>query len=431
MAPVISFFIGLLVIALIITVHETGHFFVSRLVGVNVETFAIGWGKAIKKWTSKGVEYRINIFPLGGYCRLDARSLFSVHPLKRISVFLAGSLFNLILAFLIFALFFSFNYQETVYPNKIVVSSDYPSLFEDLNQSASPFVTGDQILAINGKKVDDFSDIQRLLALVKKGKTTHFEVLRDAEKINITTSGVWDKEQKKNLYGISYFLEPKVDFIQELSPEALSGLSNGDTIVALNGQPIRNSFDLLSLFSENPSFVELQVVTEDQKSKVIEYYPTKNSEGAIVISFGFHREIKMRSGQNFVNSLLNALKETLSTFSQTFTLLPTLIMGKSSLNGSVAGPLRISYIIGSMRSVGLRALLHVTASVSASLAAANFLPLPGLDGGSIVIGIIELFRKKQLSQSIYYRFQSIGLLFLLILMIFVIGSDLRFFFSYL
>jgi len=70
MDGVVSFLIGFLSIALMVTIHETGHFVFARLSGITVEVFAIGWGKAIKRWTVHGVEYRINIFPLGGYCKL-------------------------------------------------------------------------------------------------------------------------------------------------------------------------------------------------------------------------------------------------------------------------------------------------------------------------------------------------------------------------
>ena len=127
MGSLFSFAIGLALIAIMITVHETGHFLAAKAVEVTVETFAIGWGKAVKRWYSKGVEYRINIFPLGGYCQLkggdsnEAGSLFAVSPLKRIVVFLAGPLFNILLAILILTPFFMLNYEEAVFPNKIVI----------------------------------------------------------------------------------------------------------------------------------------------------------------------------------------------------------------------------------------------------------------------------------------------------------------------
>lgn len=430
MGSAISFIIGLLVIAIIITIHETGHFLASRLVKVKVETFAIGWGRALKRWHSKGIEYRINIFPLGGYCRLDSESLLAVHPLKRIFVYLAGSLFNLIFAILIFSLFFSLSYQAAVLPNKIVVSNDYPTLFEELNLSTTPFISGDEIIAINNNVVEDFSDIQRLLASEKKGSTTSFDILRDNKVISASTKGIWDNEQKKNLYGISYFMKPIINQVKESSPEAIAGLSNGDTIISFNNHKIENSLDLISLLAENPSLIELEVITKDNQQKTIKFYPTITNEGNAVLSFSFYQEIKSYKGDNLFKSISNGFKEAFSTFVQTFKLIPNLFKGKNRLDNTVAGPLRISYIIGSMRNVGLRALLHVVASVSASLAAANFIPLPGLDGGAIVIGIIEIIRKKPLSETLYFRFQSVGLVLLLILMILVISSDLQFFFSY-
>ena len=82
-----------------------------------------------------------------------------------------------------------------------------------------------------------------------------------------------------------------------------------------------------------------------------------------------------------------------------------------------------------MRKNGLRTLLHLVGSVSISLAAANCLPIPGLDGGSVLLSLIELIIGKSIPRKLYMGFQSVGLFFLLLLMVFVIGSDLRFLFT--
>jgi regulator of sigma E protease len=112
----------------------------------------------------------------------------------------------------------------------------------------------------------------------------------------------------------------------------------------------------------------------------------------------------------------------------TFLLIPKLFSGAFAMDEVVAGPLRISYVIGEMRNAGIRAILHLLAMVSISLAAANLLPIPGLDGGSILLSILEILRRKPVSPRIYVRFQSVGLLFLFLLMLFVVAGDLRFFF---
>jgi len=433
MGSLLSFAIGLALIAIMITVHETGHFLAAKAVGVTVETFAIGWGKAVKRWYSKGVEYRINIFPLGGYCQLkggdskEKDSLFAVSPLKRIAVFLAGPLFNILLAFIILIPFFMLNYEEAVFPNKIVISSDYPLLFNSFDAAQKGGLkTGDNIIAINGLEVEDFDQIQTILAKEKRGDLTTFKVLRDKEVLEFSFEGNYDSQTRKMMFGISYFLEPIVGFVEELSPEALASLKVDDKIVAVQGKAVYNTFDLLSLLENNPSVVTFDVIDKNGSLKKVTFLPQKEEDGNSQYFFSFKREITQRTGSSFLVAFKNSLNEALHAFVDTFRLIPQLFHKSEN---TIAGPIRISFILGSMRKNGLRTLLNLIASVSISLAAANCLPIPGLDGGSVLLSLIELIIGKSIPRKLYMSFQSVGLFFLLFLMVFVIGSDLRFLFT--
>jgi regulator of sigma E protease len=433
MGSLFSFAIGLALIAIMITVHETGHFLAAKAVGVTVETFAIGWGKAVKRWYSKGVEYRINIFPLGGYCQLkggdsnEAGSLFAVSPLKRIVVFLAGPLFNILLAILILTPFFMLNYEEAVFPNKIVISSDYPLLFSSFDAAQKGGLkTGDTIIAINGHKVEDFDQIQTILAKEKKGSVTTFKIIRDNKELEFSFEGIYDTQERKMMFGISYFLEPIVGYVEELSPEQLASLKVDDKIVAAQGKAVYNTFDLLSLLEDNPSLVTFDVIDKNGIFKQVTFLPQKGQDGNFQYYFSFKREITQKSGSSFIVAFKNSLNESLHAFVDTFRLIPQLFQKNEN---TIAGPIRISFILGSMRKNGLRTLLHLVGSVSISLAAANCLPIPGLDGGSVLLSLIELIIGKSIPRKLYMGFQSVGLFFLLLLMVFVIGSDLRFLFT--
>ncbi len=429
-ASIISFIIGIFVIALMITVHESGHFLAARLVNVKVNTFAIGWGKAIKKWRRKGVEYRLNIFPLGGYCQIASEgenSLFAVNPFKRIVVYIAGAFFNLIFAFVVFTPFFMMNYTSISYPNQIVITQDYPTLFGQ-NNNTTTFKTGDTIISIDGNIVDDFEEIESLLSKNKK-EVIEFVVIRDNKELKFSQKGIYNKELNKILFGVSYYLEPVVGDIDPNGIEALFNLETGDRIISFNDQKIDNSFDFLTVLATNPSSIDLVVEKNTKEVKEISFTPLRDPNGNIELRFDFEKEFKQLKGQNLFSSIKSALVETSKQFIETFKLIFSLFSTKSDVDNSVAGPIRISYIIGSMRTSGIRAILHVTALVSISLAAANCLPLPGLDGGHILLNIVELIRGKRLPMSLYLNFQKVGLVILLLLMIFVVSTDLKFLFS--
>ncbi|MGI6466572.1 MAG: RIP metalloprotease RseP [Sphaerochaetaceae bacterium] len=429
-ASIISFIIGIFVIALMITVHESGHFLAARLVNVKVKTFAIGFGKAIKKWRSNGVEYRLNIFPLGGYCQIASEgenSLFAVNPFKRIVVYIAGAFFNLIFAFVVFTPFFMMNYTTISYPNQIVVAQDYPTLFGP-NNNATNFKTGDTIISIDGNKVNDFEEIESLLSK-NKNEVVEFVVIRDNKELKFSQKGIYNKELNKILFGVSYYLEPVVGDIDPNGIEALFNLEIGDRIISFNNYEINNSFDFLTVLATNPSSINLVVQKSSNQIKEISFTPLRDPNGNIELRFDFDKEFKQLKGQNIFSSIKSALVETSKQFIETFKLIFSLFSTKSDVDNSVAGPIRISYIIGSMRTSGIRAILHVTALVSISLAAANCLPLPGLDGGHILLNIVELIRGKRLPMSLYLNFQKVGLVILLLLMIFVVSTDLKFLFS--
>lgn len=454
MDGMISFIIGFLGIALMVTVHETGHFLAARAVGITVETFAIGWGKALKRWYKGEVEYRINIFPLGGYCKLkgsedlkrsidsgdgqfkqvEPGSLFAVSPARRILTYLAGPIFNLLFAALIFIPYFALDYEAVAYPNRIVLTSDYPTTFQtDVGAKHAArdggMLTGDTIIRIGNTAVRNFSDIQEALAIQEAGNPTRFLVQRGAQEVELQITGIINEETGKPFFGISFYLEPIVGSIDPLSPEAIAGLSPGDRILSTQGHTVGNTMALLERLADNPTVISLEVVQQDGTQKSITYSPSRGTDGNALFGFTFARSTEHRAGLGLIASVTAALKETVISVIDTITLIPRMFSSAYTLDDVVAGPVRISYVIGEMRNAGLRAVLHLMAMVSISLATANLLPIPGLDGGSILLSIVEMIRGKSVSPRMYVRFQSVGVMLLLFLMLFVIAGDIRFLFS--
>ncbi|MGI6432493.1 MAG: RIP metalloprotease RseP [Sphaerochaetaceae bacterium] len=449
MSSLFSIVIGIMSIAIMVGIHETGHFVFARLMGIEVHTFAIGFGKAIKKWQKGKTVYRLNIFPLGGYCqlkgadelqkRLDGKidehapsekgSLFSVSPWRRIGVYGAGSLFNFLFALLILIVFYLLPYEAVSYPNKIVLSSDYPSLFGveegDYHLARDGgLLSGDVVIAIGEHHVTTFSDIQEALSHYKGGQTIDFTVLRNNKQHIYTLSTPKDKPLH---LGLSYYMAPIIGFVAPLSAEQRALLLPNDRIIALFGQEVNNTFDVLQLLSDNPQVIELTIL-RGQQELAITYVPDRLDSGELAIGFSFLHQSEQKKGLG-LTAVPSALKEAVSTFGSTFALIPRLFSGSIPFKDAVAGPIRISYVIGQMRNASVRAALHLLALVSLSLAAANLLPIPGLDGGSILLSLLELIRGKNVSPRFFVRFQSVGLAFLAVLMLLVLAQDIGFLFS--
>lgn len=179
---IISF---LLVFMFIVVVHEFGHFIFARAFGVKVHEFAIGFGPEIYRRKGKKTDFRINVFPLGGYVRLkgedpseeeDPDSLYGVSAWKRFLIVFAGPLFSILAGYLLFVLIISFWGYTPIIIDKVIPGSP---------AQQSGLESGDIILKINGKYIFDTVD---MTDIIRKGKTLTFEVLRNEKQVQITVT---------------------------------------------------------------------------------------------------------------------------------------------------------------------------------------------------------------------------------------------------
>lgn len=451
MNSLVSFLIGFASIAFMITIHETGHFIGARIAHIDVEVFAIGWGKAIKKWYRNGVEYRINIFILGGYCKLkggedlieavdknyrsftDSQkgSLFKAHPLKRIITYIGGPFVNLLFAFLLFIPFFMVNYYDSGAPPTILLTTDYPQIYPQPISSAkdSGFLSGDTIISIDGKEITYFSHISEVVNSSYNKSPLLVEVLRNNKIIKLALTPYHDKEMDRYIVGVTSAQIPIIGEVAPNTPEHIAGLAPGDTIIKVNGVEVNYTLDVINELIKSPSFVSMELVTSDGGKRALSYSPQKDNEGNVVSNIRYDANVVLFKGESFFKAIGLAFKETFRSIKETYRLFGQLITGKFSVSDSLAGPIRISYIIGQMSNSGARTFLQLLAMISISLGIANLLPLPGLDGGSVLLSIIELIRNKTFSPKLYLRFQMLGVGILGLLMLFVLFSDARFLFS--
>ena len=165
---------GILCLFFLIVFHEFGHFIAAKLFGVKVESFSIGFGPVLLHRTVRGTDYRLSLIPLGGYCGMkgekdfqkaleeklpqvggDADSLYGIHPFKRALIGFAGPFFNFIFAVIACAFINGIGYTYYTYSNKILINDKVTS---SAARDAG-IISGDQIISINGKTIEDFNGI--------------------------------------------------------------------------------------------------------------------------------------------------------------------------------------------------------------------------------------------------------------------------------
>lgn len=182
-----TFFIFLLILGLLIIVHEFGHFIVAKRLGVRVEKFSFGFGKRLLSKRRGDTEYSINLIPLGGYVKLAGDSLeefknnpdeyLSKKPSERARIIFFGPLLNYILGFVCFWLIFFIGYPT--------LTTKVGGLIEGFGAKDAGMQVGDQVIAVDGKRVNFWEDLQKAIKSRKTATTVLLSVVRDNKKHEI------------------------------------------------------------------------------------------------------------------------------------------------------------------------------------------------------------------------------------------------------
>lgn len=446
---------GLLGLSVIIFIHELGHFFVARFFGVHVESFSIGMGPVLLHKTVKGTDYRLSLVPFGGYCgmkgekdfqtamenkldRIPAEkdSFYGVHPLKRIAIAFAGPFANVILAVAALSVVAMIGYDYYTSPNKIILASEfYPD--SPLSAAEAGLHTGDRITAINGKRIEYFSDIVEAVSLAAR-KTLHVEADRNGTAMTFTLVPELDKSTGAGKIGVLNWLDPVIESAAENSPAFNAGLQNGDRIIEADGKTVRNTVDLYEILKnlreadisvERDSRVfqaHLSLASQDEQSAQ-KSAERENSGNENLVSGISWQAIKVHTKTYpFFPALIQGTKETFKMVSVTAQSIALLFKG-IDLKQAVSGPIGITVLLGETAkegfsagfSVGVVTVCNFLAVISISLFLMNLLPVPVLDGGLILVAFIELVRRKSIKPKTLYAIQIAGICF--IVLIFLLG----------
>jgi regulator of sigma E protease len=439
--------LGLFGLGIIVFVHELGHFLAARLVGIDVEAFSIGWGHPIVKKKIGAVEYRLGMFPLGGYCKMKGEnefqetwenrkkeispergSFFAVSPVRRIAVSFAGPLFNLLFAILVLSLIWGLGFEIETLSNRIVLVSEVNGSARFPADEAG-LRSGDRIIEVNGRKTPYYHDVQENIA-VNPEKLLPLTIDRDGEILHIPVRPSLDKKTGAGRIGVYFWTDPVIDKVAEGGPAMAAGLRPGDRILRANGEPVLHSVDFLGLLANKPSLllIDYERDGEERQARLVPLY-SENGEANLGISYG---TIHYRTpALSFPVGLAKGVGEAWKTLVVSLRSLGLLFRGVD-LTQAVSGPVRITYMVGDIATEGfgqsfadgIRSMMDFLALISIALCIMNLLPLPILDGGMIVLFIIELIKRKPLHPRFIAVFQTLGAILIFGLMIFAVFGDI-------
>ncbi len=464
---ILTILLGIVGLGLMVFIHELGHFVAAKMNGVGVEVFSLGWGPRLAGFTRGGTSYQISWFPIGGYCKmkgelvpgiaggradaaaagesvpavepaLEKGSFLAAAPWRRIVIAAFGPLFNLVFAMLIFATLWWVGFAVHSPDNRVVLATDYTldALAQRPPAAVAGLKTGDRVTAIDGAPVEKFQDILETVS-VAPGRKFLFTIQRASEgavqTLVLPITPELDKNTGAGRIGIYAWVDPVLDTVEPGSAAAIAGLQKGDTLLLANGRPIRNSMDFYQQLASKPQKVDLAYQRAGRQVSVplILMYDEK---GAPRLGLGFASLVFRSPRLGLGGALGKSVQETWSTVTLTVKGIGLLFQG-IKLRNAVAGPLRITYYIGSAATSGFQvgfgagvvSFFRFLAFLSVVLFLMNLLPIPAMDGGQIVLFIVEIVRGKAVRSRLIWRLQLIGFSILIILSLMVTFSDVLFF----
>jgi regulator of sigma E protease len=434
---------AVVVLGVLIFFHELGHFIAAKIFGVRVERFSIGFPPRLFGKKIGETDYCVSAIPLGGYVKLsgmideslDTDTLtgapheFMSKPLyQKVIIITAGVLMNFLLAVAIFG-GIAWIQGESVLPTTTLASVQEASIADNMG-----FQSYDKILQVNGEPIQNWKDINHSF-LENFGKDTRYLVERSGEKMTIHVEWGNLKLKDTQQLGISPLIPAEVGELVPGYPAYDAGLEEGDRIIAINDTAISSWEEMSLMINSKPGVpIELTVLRNGEMLN-INITPkaddARDAEGneIVVGRIGIGVPVAYIN-YSFLPAMLKGFKDSIFWAKMNITGFIRVITGKDSARDTLAGPIAIIKFAGDTASQSFLGLIPMIAVLSVVLAMINILPIPALDGGHLVIILIEGIRKKPLSVKTKTVIQQIGMVFLLVLMLFIFYNDIaRQFFS--
>ncbi len=431
-------------IALLIAVHEFGHFWVARRLGFKVLRFSIGFGRPLWRWRGGGpdeTEYWLSAIPLGGYVKmLDEREgpvaeeeqhrAFNRRPIPhRIAVLLAGPAFNFLFAICAYWALFVVGVPG-LKPFVGEVSPNSPA-------AQAGLTTETLILTVDDSPVDTWQDtIMALLDSILDGGVTDLGVVDasgDRHQLALDLRGKSAELTKPDALfsgiGVMPMIPATLGSVVSGEPADFAGFQPGDRVTAANGEPIAGWSQWVRFLRARPGETVTVQVRRDgalQNLQLTIGMVEENGEniGRIGVAQGtmpeeFVAEQRYPLGQ----ALSKGLQETWGMSTLTLRMLWRMVTGDVSLK-NLSGPIKIASYAGQSGKRGANSFIEFLALISISLGIINLLPIPLLDGGQIVYQLVEAAKGSPPSDRSLILGQQVGILLLLAIMGLVFYNDL-------
>lgn len=416
-----------------IFVHEWGHYWVARKRGLKVEAFAVGFGPKIYAWTRDGIEYSVRWIPAGGFVKLPQmvtsetlegqhdkqEPLPPVTPLSKILVAFAGPFMNVVLGFALATVLYFTGLPVRINPS--IIGHVSP----DSDEARLGIKAGDRVVRVNGRVVKSWEDVFMHTVFAR---TNVIPVV--IERAGVETTYQLPVKTQKDIGLKMLNLDPRdhpmIKRVIEGGAAERAGLKAGDEVIEFAGQPIMGQKQLIEHINKRPG-QECSIVVKRGGERVeLKVTPVLNSatnDGRIGIevgSSGVEAYQLVKPGPKPWELVADVLDQMATTIG-------ALVHSKETGVGAkdLSGPVGILGMLGAQVATDYRLALKFLVLLNINLAILNLLPIPVLDGGHIVLSVIERIRRKPVSARIQEYVTTAFAVLLISFMLYVTFFDIK------
>lgn len=417
-----------LVLGVLVFVHELGHYAVAKFFRVRVEVFSLGFGKRLVGFQHGGTDYRVSLLPVGGYVKMAGENPmedragdpgeFMSHPRwQRFLIAIAGPVMNILLAIGLLTGLYMVHHD---YPASERMPVDVLWMNSGSSAEKAGLQKGDQIIQAQDIKNPTWEQFLQA-EVISPDQNLNVTVRRGNEILHKTLLA---KATGADAVGDVGLVPPEaVGYIEPGKPADRAGVKPGDILVSIHGKPVKNLDDMRDEIQKIKSTPATLIVLRDGKEVALTVTPALLPSGTSKPEYRIGVSSEYIEKLPFAKSLSVAYADCKDN-----SLLIFKLIGRMFSNHRVAkqvvGPIGIMQISGEAAMIGWPPLLNIMALLSLNLAVVNLFPIPILDGGLMLMLLIEALMRRDIKQEIKERVYQVAFVFVILLFVAVCYNDL-------
>jgi regulator of sigma E protease len=418
----------LFVLGVLIFVHELGHFWMARRLGVRVLTFSLGFGPKILNIHRGDTDYCICLIPLGGYVKMAGDNpeeplsghddeFLSKTKWQRFQILIMGPVMNIALALVVTTIVLLQGVETPAYVNQLPVVG---AVEADSPAEGVGVLPGDRILTVSNETVTTWDAVNMAIG-IRPDRDVPMTLDRAGQTISVMVRPNPETRFEIGTIGVLPDMYPVIRSVTPGDPADLAGLEVGDLVVAVDGERIVLSSHLAAATSRSAG-KELDItISRDGQERQVPITPVRRGDRGMI---GIGTSVPTRSFQpGLFEAVALSAERTLEGSLLIFKTIGQLLSGQASPR-QLMGPVAIAQLSGESAQAGWVALFALMSMISLNLGVLNLMPIPVLDGGHILILLLEGVARRDFSMRVKERMFMAGFVLLMTLMVTVLYNDL-------